>query len=356
VVRFFKKHLSNLIPAASVIIACVLIVAKSEIASSGAKQSLTLCASVIIPSLFPFMVFSAFVIKSGLYLKIGKIIGRPLGFIFNLPPCVAGAVVMGFVGGYPIGPSMTAGLLKLGAIDEKQSQRLACFNVNAGPAFIIATVGETIYQSKGVGYILFASVILSTLTMGIGLGIFSRIKYGKAKESRVIQKGDNFVNAFVGATENASKSMFSICAWVVTCGIVVAFIRSMPIEKEYLALLCAVTEVTSGCTLASGVLPLQMTAAFISFGGFCIFFQIVANVRKTGIKISLFLFSRFIAAVLAYIYCTLLMRLFPISSHVFSNNIDTLTKNFSISIPTTVCLIITCAFLIFEVDRNKNLC
>ncbi|MBR5272651.1 MAG: hypothetical protein IKU25_04575 [Clostridia bacterium] len=352
----FKKHLQTILPIVAISVVCILIISKSASASDGVRQALSICANVIIPSLFPFMVFSAFVIKSGIYTKIGKIIGKPIGYIFNLPPLTAGAIIMGFIGGYPIGLSMTAQLFQLGVIDEKQAQRLACFNVNAGPAFIIAAVGEAIYISKNIGYILLASVLLSSLTIGIALGIISRIKDGKSKNKAFSGERTGLINAFVSATESASKSMFSVCSWIITFGVVIEFIKNLPLTKDWLTLLCGIVEVTSGCSSAAGVFPVYITAVFIAFGGFCIFFQILPNVKTTGLKIRTFLLSRIAAATLSGVYCKLLTLIFPISSEVFSNNVNTLPQNFSVSIPTTICLVITCAFLIFEVDRNKKIC
>lgn len=179
-IGILKRQFQSLLPVMASGIVCLLIITKSAVASQGIINGLKICSNVIIPSLFPFMVFSSFVIKSGLYTKIGKILGKPIKLIFNLPACASGAVIMGFIGGYPIGLSMTTELLDMGVIEERHARRMALFCVNAGPAFIISAVGEAIYQSKSVGYILFSSVILSSLTVGIVTGIFSRIKGEKA--------------------------------------------------------------------------------------------------------------------------------------------------------------------------------
>lgn len=352
----FKKYYQNILPVLATATVCLLIVSKSATASQGIINGLKICSDVIIPSLFPFMVFSAFIVKSGIYLKIGNTVGKPLGFIFNLPAHSAGAVVMGFIGGYPIGISMTAELLNLGAINKSQAKRMTLFTINAGPAFIISAVGEVMYHSKSIGYILFASVVLSSLTIGIFTGIYSRIKDGKHEEKQIIKSSEKFSSAFVSATESASRAILSICVWVVTFGAVIGFVKLLPIHKEVGVLLCGILEVTGGCSLAAGVFPISVTAALISFSGFCIFFQILPQIKAIEIKFSVFLLSRIICAILSFIYCTALTRIFPNSAQVFSNSITPLAQNFSISIPTTICLILTCVVLIFEVDRSKKIC
>lgn len=351
-----KKYYQNILPVLATSTVCLLIISKSAAASQGIINGLKICSSIIIPSLFPFMVFSAFIVKSGIYLKIGKVLGKPLGFIFNLSPCSAGAVIMGFIGGYPIGISMTSELLSLGTIDEKQAKRMALFTVNAGPAFIVSAVGEAIYQSKNVGYILFSSVVLSSLTTGIFTGIFSRIKGEKVTETATAKSRMKISAAFISSTESASRAMLSICVWVVTFGAVIEFVKLLPLPEKMGILLCGALEVTGGCSLSAGVFPISVTAALISFSGVCIFFQILPHVRAIGIKAPEFWLSRTVCAFLSFMYCTALTHIFPHSAQVFSNSITPLAKNFSISIPTTICLILTCAVLIFEVDRSKKIC
>ncbi len=351
-----KRYFQVLLPIAATGIIFLLIISKSAIASQGVMNGLKICSNVIIPSLFPFMVFSSFVVKSGIYTKIGKIIGKPIKLIFNLPACSAGAIIMGFTGGYPIGISMTAELYRLGAINKKQAQRLTFFNINAGPAFVISAVGEAIYHNKNIGYILFASIALSSLTLGIFTGVFSRIRGEKEQDKSIIYQRTKLSEAFVSATESASKAILSACVWVVSFGVVISFLKALPFPSDINIILCGITEVSEGCSLSAGVFPISFTAALISFSGFCIFFQILPYIKEIGLNFRSFLLSRLVCAVLSFIYCTVIIRIFPISSEVFSNNITPLAHNFSISIPTTVCLILTCGLLIFEVDRSKKIC
>ncbi len=354
-IGILKRHFMNILPVAASAVACLLIISKSAIASEGIINGLKICSGVIIPSLFPFMVFSSFVIKSGIYIKLGKLLGKPIKLIFNLPACSSGAVIMGFIGGYPIGISITTELLELGAIEEKQAKRLALFSVNAGPAFVVSAVGSVIYQSKNIGYILLASTLLSSITIGIIAGIFSRINGEKVTEKVRLKRHEKFSSAFVSATESAAKAILSICMWVVTFGAIISFAKALPISKEISVLLCGILEVTSGCTLCAGVFPLAATAALISFSGFCIFFQLMPSIKKIGLKFSSFLLSRIACAALSFIYCTALTHIFPNSVQVFSNA-TVITRSFSVSIPAIICLVATCIVLIFDVDRSKKMC
>ena len=354
-ISVLKRHIMSILPVAASTVACLMIISKSAVASEGIINGLKICSGVIIPSLFPFMVFSSFVIKSGIYIKLGKLLGKPIRIIFNLPTCSSGAVIMGFIGGYPIGISITKDLLEIGAIEEKQAKRLALFSVNAGPAFVVSAIGGVIYQSKNIGYILLASTLLSSITVGVTVGILSRIKGEKVSEKAMLKQHEKFSSAFVSATESGAKAILSICMWVVTFGAIISFAKALPIPKELSVLLCGILEVTSGCTLSAGVLPLAVTASLISFSSFCIFFQLMPSLKKIGLKFSFFLLSRIACAALSFIYCTILSHIFPNSVQVFSNA-TVITRSFSVSIPAIICLIATCIVLIFDVDRSKKMC
>ncbi|MBR5774492.1 MAG: hypothetical protein IKY44_06545 [Clostridia bacterium] len=351
-----KKEIKSLASVALSTALCLMIIAKSDVASAGIISGLKACAGVIIPSLFPFMVVSSFIIKSGIYVKIGRLIGRPLGWIFNLPPQASGAILMGFVGGYPVGMAMTAELFELGVIDRAQARRMSFFCVNAGPAFVVSAVGGSIFQSKVVGYILFGSVVLSSLTVGIVAGIISRIKGEKAKKVYVTSGTEGICEAFVSATQSGARAILSICIWVVTFGAILAFVRTLNLPNEMLCVLCGLLEVTSGCASAAGVLPISLTAAFISFSGICITLQLLPQIKAIGLKAPTFLLSRLVCAMLTFIYCEALTRIFPISAQVFSNGVAPLSQGLSVSIPATISLILTCIVLIFDVDRKKKMC
>lgn len=351
-----KAQIKSLMPVAACIVACLTIISSSSVISQGIIGGLETCLNVIIPTLFPFMIFSSFVVKSGIYLKIGRIFGKPIGWIFNLPPQTSGVIIMGFIGGYPIGLTMTAKLFEAGAIEEHHAKRMALFCVNAGPAFIISAVGGVMYQSKDVGLILFASVVLASLTVGVAVGIFSKIKGEKAKSKRLYRDGVGIASALVSATESSARAMLSICVWVVVFGAIISYVRSFELPNEISTILCGLLEVTSGCSASVGSMPLSVVAAFISFSGLCIFFQLLPLIRQIGLRASSFLLSRIVCACLSFIYCQALTRLFPGSVQVFSNIAAPLAQGFSVSIPATICLILTCIVLIFDVDRKKKMC
>ena len=67
------KSIQTIVLIALTIIISTIILVFPEYSSNGVKKGLTFCSNILIPSLFPFMVISGFIVKSNLSLKLGKI-------------------------------------------------------------------------------------------------------------------------------------------------------------------------------------------------------------------------------------------------------------------------------------------
>ena len=81
------------------IVAACGILLLPQSAAAGAQTGLSFCAQVLIPSLFPFMVLSSFVVKSGLSSFLSKPLKPITQHLFHLPGCTGATIVMALVGG-----------------------------------------------------------------------------------------------------------------------------------------------------------------------------------------------------------------------------------------------------------------
>ena len=98
-----QKWLRDLLLTAALLAATAALVAAPRQAIEGAKNGLTLCGNVIIPSLFPFFVLSSLVVDLGLAAYLGRALEGVMRPLFRVGGSCAAAVAMGFVGGYPVG-------------------------------------------------------------------------------------------------------------------------------------------------------------------------------------------------------------------------------------------------------------
>ena len=122
---------------------------------AAARDGLTLCYNVIIPSLFPFFVLSALVVDLGLAGHLGRALEGIMRPLFNVPGACAPALALGFVGGYPVGARTALQLYQKGMCTKTEAERLLAFCNNSGPAFILGVVGAGVFASSKVGVLLY---------------------------------------------------------------------------------------------------------------------------------------------------------------------------------------------------------
>ena len=109
------------------------------------RNSLSICAFSVIPSLFPFLVLSKLTTNLRFFEKL-ELFSRKIMFpLFSLGHNCTPALILGITGGYPVGAMTAASLYRDGLCTKKEAERLLVFSNNCGPAFIIATIGYEIF-------------------------------------------------------------------------------------------------------------------------------------------------------------------------------------------------------------------
>lgn len=316
---------------------------------TGISKGLTLCATAVIPPLFPFMILSDFIIRSGMGTIMGVWLSPFTRFLFRLPGNAGCAVLMSMVGGYPVGLKMTAQLLESSTISEKQGRRMALFCVNAGPAFVIGTVGTVFYSDKKVGIILYISMILSSLVMGVFLRFFSSEEIIKNNNERSFS-----ASVFGQSVMYSTQTMLSMCAWVLVFSGLISVVTDFPLDDNTLLWFRMVTEVTGGCWSAVGVFSPCVQALVMAWAGLSVHCQVSPFLKTLNVRYSLFALSRLIHAGLSVTVADVLFRIFPCNADVFSTQTEVLPEYFSVSVPAGVSMLILSAFVILEIPFSKS--
>ena len=327
-----------------------------ETASLGVQNGLSLCAQVVIPSLFPFMALAAFITKSGLCKVIGKFLQPVTKLLFHLPGTTAAAIIMAFIGGFPVGARMTAELLNRKEISAQHAQRMMLFCVNAGPAFVISAVGSAMFKSEKAGLILFASQILSSTIVGIISGFFARNEPLSAVQNTKKNKNADWINAFVEGVADAATAMFSVCAWVILFACIISLVGLLNLGSTADTFLACVLEVTTGCSKAAGKVSLPVIALIIGWSGFSVMCQVLPYAVRTGVKLYKFVSARAVSGIISAAICWCLLKIFPIDIETFSNGVSAVPTFTSVSVPASLALVAMCIILILDIDKIKKIC
>ncbi len=243
-----------------------------------ASDALKLCAASVIPALFPFLVVTGLLISLGFGALVSPTLA-PLMSLYRLPGSAGSAVLLGLLGGYPVGARTAADLYRLGLLTKKEAERLLTFCNNANPAFFISVLGNGVFHSTRAGAWLLLIHILSALLTGL---VFRG--HGDAPRTRPPALRDTppeFFPAFVEAVGNAAPAMLRVCAFVVFFSVLVRPLRdwNSPAAApcvgalELFSLTPMLTPDASGFVLASlcagwgGVSALAQTAAVLENTG-----------------------------------------------------------------------------------------
>jgi sporulation integral membrane protein YlbJ len=365
-----KQKVKGIITFVVVLTAAVLIIAMPEAARKGVSSGLNICGAILIPSLFPFMVLSSFMIESGITELIGRIFKLPAKYLFGLSPEGSSVVLMALVGGYPIGARMSGQLYKSGKISKNEAKNIILFALNSGPAFAIGAVGTAILGSRNAGIMIYASTSLSMLLMGIYMNYYQLAgRKGKKlveNNQRKVEKLDNKTTdsssnstakqenftSLTKAVVNASSGMLSICAWVIFFSAMTEVIKVLIKDTDALNLFTYIAEVTAGTNAASATGNAALIAFVVGFGGLCVHFQVLSEILSCGVKFSSFLISRLVHGTLAGIIAKVLFTLFPVTTAVAGASEYPDFRLYSSSIPASVALLFMCAILILDISMN----
>jgi hypothetical protein len=280
-------------------------------------------------------------------------------------PAALGAVLLGFLGGYPLGAKTAAQLLEQGAVTRVQAQKLQLFCVNAGPAYLIGAVGAGLLGSRRAGMILFASMLVSGLAMGV-LTRFLPLQEERTESVRAagtppLREGGRrpFDHVLLGAVTQATGVILGVCAWIVLFSCACALLQLLPHALwRAIPALNVLLEVSSGSVaVVRAGMPLPVLCAALGWGGLGVHCQMLGDLRKTGLPLRLFWVSRLLHGALAAAICAGLARLFPVELAAFAPwGFGRGVRLWAVSAPAAAAILFFCAFLILDLDLNRKVC
>lgn len=355
------------------------LIVKTEVVSAAVQNALLICSVSVIPSLFPFMVFSSFIAKTSLTDKLGKVLSPITKFCFGLSENCGTVILMSLIGGFPVGPKMAADLYNRGKITKKEAELLCLFCINAGPAFVIGTVGYSMLGSIKSGVVLYISMVISSLITG--LVICNSNSESKCKNTVFCEKNpenntdfknsvpsnnsaDNYVlETFCSSANDSAVAMFQICAYVILFSALTALLSTLPAivtaTRPFL-LFKASLEVTAGCALLCADLPgallLPTVAAMLSFCGFCVHAQVHGSISAGGLTYTKFLIARLSCAAISFLFCRAACLIFPDVSGVFLSTSIPSSTDVSLSAVACISMLFMSILLVLDLDIPKDLC
>lgn len=234
-----------------------------------------MCAEILIPSVFPFMVLTNLLISCNFDRIIGHIIKRPFEAVFHLNSNLASAYFLGLIAGFPQGAYAICNIYNKGGCTKDEAEQALCFCNNTGPAFAIAAIG-TMYNDIRTGI----TVYILQICISILYGIITRPRSISQSSYTPIEKKTD-LSVIPHAITSSVIPMLNICAYVVIFSLISALITILPLPvyiKGFVLSLCEISSATA--YIARYSLPIAFTGFALLWSGICVHMQTYSAVMR----------------------------------------------------------------------------
>lgn len=249
-------------------IGMVVLILDAKTALSGARDGITLCTYTVIPSLFPFFLFS--ILLNHVLLSGNLRFLHPLGKLLGIPAGAEPLLLIGLIGGYPVGAQCISDAYRNKCISRADAHRMLGFSSNAGPAFIFG-MGSCVFRRTEILWLLWMIHILSALIVGAVLPAKS-----KGKCAPVMSKSITITQAL----EKSVRTLASVCGWIIIFRVFMAFLSRWCLwltRDTDQILITGLLELSNGCcalpNITSDGARFVLCATFLGFGGICVLMQ-----------------------------------------------------------------------------------
>ena len=287
-----------------------------------ASKGLLIWYQNMIPTLFPFMVLSGFLVRTGISYKIGKFLQPFLCILLPLPPHMLYVVFMGFLCGFPMGAKIVADMIEKEQISMKEGQYLLSFCNNIGPLYMMGYV-IPLFQYKNTWFILllmYSIPILFGLFMRIHLqfnsNLYQKLSFrSKEKETTAAEFIPTSINKNEISSTNYSscfqESLSSAIEQITLLGGCMVFFNTLLIipfkiltlisffqpisHMNYIqGILCSFIEIGGGLQQLATQNSIRSLSPFIlmsllTFGGLSCIMQTFFIIKNTGLNMLMYL-------------------------------------------------------------------
>ena len=334
---------------------CIFTFQKSNYISI--RNTIGIFLDSVMPSLFPFILFTNILILSGISKSITKYFKKYGNLIY--------VSIIGFFCGYPMGAKATYSLYSEGKITKKQATFLMSFANNCNPIFILSTIGICILDNIYIGLILLISHYLAAIIICIFNFTHNDIIHENIENSNIFPKKED---------KNLHKSSFeildmSIKSTFITLGNILAFIIifnlcfsiieiiliKLNVSKDIIYSLSGFFEITNGTRLIylntnfNFPFTISLISFMLSFSGFSIIFQVYSCIYKAKIKLWYIVKNKLVQGIISSVITYFLMSFNNIQNIQYINIIKFNTASYFV---ISVSLLFTFIFALKKVTRK----
>ena len=284
-----NRQLSTAVCASIGMLALIL---DSKTALQGAAEGVELCIKTVIPNLFPFFVLSSLLLSAVSTARLS--IFKPIGRLCGIPKGSETILLVGLLGGYPVGAQCISQAYSTGQLSKNDSARMLGFCNNAGPAFIFGISGM-LFQKTNIAFALWIVHICSALLVGTVL---------PNKSNGQIKCDLNKANGH--PLPIALHNIGTVCGWVILFRTLICFIDRWflwLVPKEIRIFLTGILELANGYLELTQIpgeeLRFIFASILLSFGGICVGLQTLSIASQTGLETRYYFPGKILQAIIS---------------------------------------------------------
>ena len=347
---------------------CLVLDAQDAVAA--VKEGMLLLVRSIIPSLFPFMVVSEWIVRSGAGEGISRVAGKGLRSLLGIGEAAGCACLLGFLCGFPVGSRAAANYYRAGRLSDWEFSRVVCVCNLPSTAFLVSAVGVCLFGSARVGW----SLVVISLGAALVTGVLFRFLLPRGTiraldtASPLPETSATGEGTLAASISAAAGNMLGICATVLLfcalTGVVSRFCRLLGVGRGFQVVMMGLLELSGGVCGAAGLsLPLLspvLCAAFVGWGGLSVHCQIFSVCRGCPFPRGWFWLSRALQALLCGGGMALWMRLGglvlpePTVWRDIAAGVRPLTSDFTRGWSIACVAIFVCGLCCFVCKRRKK--
>lgn len=268
----------------------------------GASNGLLLWFQIILPTLFPFLLFSNLLFVTGSLNLISNVLGKPCSRMFHVSEISSFAIVAGFLCGYPMGAKVSADLVNNGYITKNEGEYLLSFCNNISPVFIINFITMKILDRQDL---IFPSLVISILAP-IVISLFTRkiyrFEYQKRKVDMSVKQWD--FKDIDKAILESFEILVKVGGYIILFSVFLVLLQKVHISWKMYPFLLSTLEMTNGLMLLgkmnfSFAIKYPILLGLAVFGGWCLTAQTKCVVQNAGLRIRFYIIEKLAAALTA---------------------------------------------------------
>lgn len=272
----------------------ILILLNSNIVINAVRSSIKIFLISVFPSLFPTMVIGIMLVKNNVYEIIPKFIKNIFKKIFNYNDYMTSIFIISLITGTPSNAFYINEYLDKGLITNNEAESLLLSTHFINPLFVIGMVGNVIFKSTKIGFIILLTLWISNLIKAY----ITRPRVYKNIDRKSISCNESIINSFFVSIKQAIYALLTIMGIIILFNMLTILIKEiLHLNNTLSVIINGILEMTGGVTKVSELnintlLKIIMTYIMLNFGGLSIHMQAFSMLENKKIRYLKYLIFR----------------------------------------------------------------